>query len=320
MMDKLIISYKYRNDWYVGEIYKFFHQKLVEKYPKIKFEFIENDDFKNIHKIGDYNNGLPSVLNQYNFLLVNPYNNKTYINSLNDFAPFTVYPGSGVEKFDVQKFTCCSNYEDKLIDPIKQFNPSPSFYILENFSDLERVQRFRNKKRTINKGHFLGLMYGKRLDYLEIFRNSTYLDIQSKDKPEFFKTKEQYFEKISQYKMSLSIDGAAKICHRDIECLGVGNLLLRESLEIKMHDPLLPNVHYLEILTPDEKINFSSHNEESKKYYKDLVEDRILSTIKNKKKVNKIINEGISWYEKNCLPEKQFEIIDSFTKNLSIFF
>jgi hypothetical protein len=317
-MDKLIVSYKYRHDWYVGEIYRFFHQRLVEKYPKIKFEFIENDDFKNTHKLGDYSNNLPSVLNQYNFLLINPINNKTYINSLNDFAPFTVYPGSGVEIFDVQKFSFCSNFDESIIEPIKKYNPTPSFYILENFSDLDRVQRFRKVKRTIDKAHFLGLMYGKRFDYLEIFKDSDYFDIQPKDRPEFFKTKEQYFEKISQYKMSLSIDGAAKICHRDIECIGVGNLLLRETLEIKMNDPLLPNIHYLEILKPDEKRNFSSHNEESKKYFKELVEDRIQNTIKNKRKTNKIIKEGINWYEQNCLPEKQFQLIDKFTNNLDI--
>jgi hypothetical protein len=317
-MDKIIISYKYRHDWYVGEIYRYFHKSLIEQYPTVNFEFVENDEFKKFHNIGDYNGNLPSVLNQYNFLLINPKNNKTYINSLNDFAPFTVYPGSGAEIFDIQKFSFCSNFNDSITEPIKKYNPTPSFYILENFSDLDRVRRYRNTKRTINKAHFLGLMYGKRFDYLEIFKDSIYFDIQPKDRLEFFKTKEQYFEKISQYKMSLSIDGAAKICHRDIECLGVGNLLLRETLEIKMHDQLLPNIHYLEILTPEEKINFSSHNEEIKKIYKKLVEDRVEETIKNKRKVNKIIKEGINWYEQNCLPQKQFELINKFTDNLNI--
>jgi hypothetical protein len=317
-MDKLIISYKYRHDWYVGEIYKYFHEQLIEKYPKVKFEFIENDDFKNKHSIGDYNNNLPSVLNQYNFLIINPKNEKTYINSLNDYAPFTVYPGSGAEKFDIQKFSFCSNFNDEIIKPIKHYNPTPSFYILENFSDLERVRKYREVKRKIEKAHFLGLMYGKRIDYMEILKDSEYFNIQSKDRPEFFRTKETYFETISQYNMSLSIDGAAKICHRDIECMGIGNLLIRETLEIKTHDQLLPNVHYYEILNPMEKNNFSSHTEENKKLYKELIEGRIKEITKNKKEFNRIRKEGINWYEKNCLPDKQFELMNYFTENLNI--
>ena len=138
-MDKLIISYKHRHDWYVGEIYRFFHQRLIEKYPKIKFEFIENDEFKNLHKLSDYNNNLPSVLNQYNFLLVNPTNNKTYINSLNDFAPFTVYPGSGVEIFDVQKFSFCSNFDDNIIEPINGLSVPGSIKLIYRQSTFFRI-------------------------------------------------------------------------------------------------------------------------------------------------------------------------------------
>ena len=96
--------------------------------------------------------------------------------------------------------------------------------------------------------------------------------------------------------------------------------VVREVLEIELHDQLIPNVHYLQILNNEEKSAFSSHNEETKKYFKELIEDRILSTISNQKKTKKIINEGISWYQRNCLPKNQFNLVDTFTKNLSIFF
>lgn len=320
LMDELVISYKHRSDWYVGELHKYFYEQFVKKYPKIKFKFIENNDFQFKYNLGDYSNNYPSILNQYNFIITNPKNDKTYINSLNDFAPFCLYPNSGVENFDVVKFSFSSNFSKDLLLPIITYNPTPSFYILENFSDLIRVEKYRNIKREINKAHFLGLMYGKRFDYATVFNQSELFDIQSKDNPNFFKDKDSYFETISKYTMSLSIDGAAKICHRDIESLGIGNLLVREVLEIELHDQLIPNVHYLQILNNEEKSTFSSHNEETKKYFKELIEDRILSTISNQKKTKKIINEGISWYQRNCLPKNQFNLVDTFTKNLSIFF
>lgn len=316
-MDKLIISYKHMNDWYVGEIHKYFHERFVLEYPSIKFEFVENNELKQRYNLGDYSQNFPSILNQYNFILINPKNNHTYVNSLNDFAPFCLYPNSGVENFDVKKFTFCSNFSDNLLDPIKKYNPEPSFYILENFSDLNRIKKYRTKKRTINKAHFLGLIYGVRSAYQEIFEDSEFFEFRSKSDPQFFKDKEGYFDLISNYKMSFSVDGAAKICHRDIESIGVGNLLIRESLEIKTHSPLIPDIHYIELIKPEEKGLITSHDQQ-KKYFKELLEDRLKEKISNHKKNKEIIQNGINWFDENCIPEKQFELVNSFTNNLQI--
>lgn len=317
-MDELIISYKHMNDWYVGEIHRYFHKKFEEKYKNIKFTFIENNEIKSKYNIGDFESNFPSIFNQYNFLLINPKNNAAYVNSLNDFAPFCLYPNRGTEIFDVKKFTFCSNFNDDILEPIRKFNPEPSFYILENFSDLERIKKFRHKKRKYNKAYFLGLMYGSRNTYKNILSDSMYFEILSRRDEGNHKEKEEYFDTISDYSMSFNVDGAAKICHRDVESIGVGNLLVRETLEIKTYDPLIPNVHYLEIINSSEKKLLSDHDETTRIYYKKLIEDRLSDVMSDSKRMNEIIHEGVNWFDKNCTPESQFNLVDSFTQNLNL--
>ena len=192
------------------------------------------------------------------------------------------------------------------------------FYILENFSDVDRVVKYRNRTKKLNKVQFLGLLYGRRLIYNDILKDSKFFHFKSKDTN--WKSKDDYFDEISKYKMSLSLDGAAKICHRDIECIGIGNLLVRERLETTLFNPLIPNQHYFELITPEEKGLLSSSTEENIIFYKKLLQDRVKNFISDKKQVKKIIKEGIDWYDKNCIPDKQFKILESLTDNLEILF
>lgn len=318
-MSKLIVSYQHMPDWYVGEIHKYFYERLCEKYKNIEFEFVPLENLQQKYSIGTYAGNYPSFFNHYNFIITNPKNDATFINSLNDYAPFCVFPGTGVENFDVKKFGFVSNYltnNESVVSQISQYNPTPSFYILENFSDIQRVEKYRHAKNKINKVHFLGLLYGKRLVYEQVLERSKLFNFQSKSSN--WKSKDDYFEEISKYKMSLSLDGAARICHRDIECIGIGNLLVRETLEIDLFNPLIPNEHYFELISKEEKHQINSSNEESIIFYRKLLEDRIKDFTSNKKLVKKIIKQGINWYDENCLPKKQFKILESLTEKLEI--
>ena len=300
------------HDWYVGEIYQYIANKFIEKYQNIHFVIIDSYQYQKKYNLSDYGQHFPSVLNQYNFVLHNTDNNKAFINSLNDHAPFCFYPGGGADSFDIQSCAFCSNYTDAAIEPILKYNPTPSFYILENWSDLERVKRYRDKIRSKNKAYFLGLIHGRRSDFLNLFSGSNLFDFYDKSNPLFFKNKEEYFAELSEYSMSFSVDGVAKICHRDIESLAIGNLLVREYLEIQTHNLLIPNQHYLEIITKEEKSTFFTKPDAI-----ELLEDR-LRTAMNHHSSKDIIEEGILWYDQNCTPDKQFAIIDSISHNLEI--
>lgn len=307
------------SDWYVGEIYKYISHQLISKYTNISFEVIDILYLQQKYCIQDYSkNTNPSFFNKYNFILHNPSNNKTFINSLHDYAPLCLYPEGGVEHFCVQCFGFASNYNEQLVHPIIKYNPKPSFYVLENYSDLDKIQKYRHTTKTINKAFFLGLMHSSRPCVQNILKDSILFDIKNKNIDNNWKNKEDYFKYASQYSMILSLDGAAKICYRDLESLGMGNILVRESLNTKLFNNLIPDEHYIEIIKEEEKhlVCDSSKADE----LKNLIEDRLLINLKNKDKIDYIINNGFNWYNNNCIPEKQFDIVENLTDHLNILF
>jgi hypothetical protein len=202
--------------------------------------------------------------------------------------------GAGVEKFDLVGFGCVSNHTQHAVDSFKSYNLIPSFYIVENMSDFERIQKYKNKPRKFNSAYFLGLIYGRRKEYFDTFKDSDLVKICNKD--EFWKNRDDYFCELSDYKMSFSMDGAALICHRDIESIGLGNILVREYLDVRMHDPLLPNIHYIEAVTKKEKETMRIQD------CKELIINRINDFISNEKLVTDYLNECSSWFQRNCIP------------------
>lgn len=307
------------SDWYVGEIYKYISDQLILQYTDISFEIADILSLQQKYGIEEYSkNTIPSFFNKYNFIIHNPLNNKTFINSLHDYAPLCLYPDGGVEHFDVRCFGFSCNYNEQFVNPIIKYNPKPSFYILENYSDLDKIQKYRDTTKTIHKALFLGLMHSSRPCIQNILKNSVLFDIKDKNIDNNWKNKEDYFKHASQYSMILSLDGAAKICYRDLEALGMGNILIRESLNTKLFNNLIPDEHYIEIIKEEEKhllCNPSKINE-----LKDLIEDRLLLNLKNQEKIDYIINNGFNWYNNNCIPEKQFSIIENLTNHLNILF
>lgn len=305
------------HDWYVGEIYKYITQQLIEKYRTIHFEINDILSLQKTYNIEDYSkNRTPSFFNKYNFIIHNPENNKTFINSLHDYAPLCLHPESGVENFDVQRFGFASNYTDDSILPIKKYNPTPSFYVLENYSDLLRIEKYKLYNRNINKAFFLGLMHSSRPCIQEILKNSNLFDIKNKSINNNWKNKDEYFEYASKYSMTLSLDGAAKICYRDLEALGTGSILIREFLNTKLFNQILPDYHYIEIIKENEKSQLCDPSK--KEDLKNTIESRLLSVLRDKEKISYLINNGLNWYDNNCLPDQQFDIIDNLTERLEI--
>ena len=297
-------------DWYVGEVYKYITQRFIEKYPTITFHVTDNKSFAAKYNINNdiYKN---SIANIYNLLIYNPKNNKLFVNSLNDYAPYCcLMSGTGVEKFDLVGFGCVSNHTQHAVDSFKSYNLIPSFYILENMSDFQRIQKYKNKPRKFNSAYFLGLIYGRRKEYSGAFKDSDLIKICNKD--EFWKNRDDYFCELSDYKMSFSMDGAALICHRDIESIGIGNILVREYLDVRMFDPLLPNIHYIEAVTKREKETMCIQD------CKHLITSRINDFIANNKLVTGYLNECENWFQRNCTPESQFKIVQNITNNLEL--
>ena len=314
---KLKISYdQLSQNWYAGTFYSKFFEKLKDN-PEIEVEYVHSNELARQYNLrADYNNSLPSVFSPYNLLIINESNNKTFIHSWHDYAPAIMTEGSGIENFDVNKFVCTSRLTQHEYDSKSQnYNVQPGFYMLENWDDSDHIERNKNNFKEHNKAYFNGLNYGLRQQYVKILSDSDYFNIKIKDNGGFV-PKPTYFDELSKHRFGFNLDGVGMICYRDLECLGLNVLLLREKLNVLMYEPLIEGKHYVEII--DDDIRSRVHNEGDKSYILEKIENKI-QDILSTDQVNHILNEGRQWYNRNCNKNNQLEIMFSYLENFEIF-
>jgi hypothetical protein len=110
---------------------------------------------------------------------------------------------------------------------------------------------------------------------------------------------EEYVQELNSYAIGLSINGAAEICNRDMEILGVGSVLLRPKLiRTKFHNPLIEGEHY---------IGYGFH-EDPKKELENLWA-RYNSVKDNKDYLSYVASNGFKWYNENGTAEANANIL-----------
>jgi hypothetical protein len=138
-------------------------------------------------------------------------------------------------------------------------------------------------KKRLNSDGLISKMYFKGSESYRPIVNLISENILS-DRKSGFLSPDKYFEDICNYKIALSIGGAANgdICYRDVECMAMGIPLIRFDFVATLNPGLIPNYHYISIpLPPDLPI----HN--------DVLKDR-LGELKHAKLIEKRFNEIIN--------------------------
>lgn len=316
------IVYHQINDWYVGDIYNYIANRFVEKYKNFSFEIRQMREVQGSYGQTDYVNDFPSIYNIYNMLITNKRNKKTFVNGLGDHSIACFYNEADQNKVDIKSGGIVSDafFKEEHEDIIKKFNINPSFYILEKFSDLEYIEELYNSNIIKeNKCYFNGLIHTNRNRYFDILKHQDIFVLENKSI--HWRMKKDYLDKLSKYSMSLGMDGACHggICHRDIEAMGIGNLLIREQLGSLTFNPLIPNTHYISLFSEEEKYNLNhTWDEDGYNYYGNIINSRMAELLKNNELISHVREQGRNWYVSNCLPEKQFEIVEMLTQNLEL--
>lgn len=110
----------------------------------------------------------------------------------------------------------------------------------------------------------------------------------------------EYMAELNSHKINISINGHAEVCFRDMEILGLGNVLLRTKFVGKFHNELIPNYHYIAIDVDD----YEDHKTIADKIinkYNEVKDDAAL--------LNFIGNNGREWYLKNGTAEANADIL-----------
>jgi hypothetical protein len=222
---------------------------------------------------------------------------------------------SGIENFDVVKFSCVSSLTKELYSQYsKKYNIVPSFYILEEWNEHDYIEKYRYEEKINSKLFFNGACYGIRNNFKNLLENNLYFEY--KEKHYNYKNKENYYKEISKYKHGFNLDGAAKICYRDIEYFGMGITLFRDELNIMTNEPIIKNEHYFVII--DDDIKSSIYDNGQKKYVIDKIENNIENVFKNYD-VDSVIKNSRTWYERNSLPNNQLNTFIGFMEDFKIF-
>lgn len=312
---KFIISHDLSPNWYVSEFYKRFNEKMCEV-PGLEIEFIPIQELSIKYNINyGYNQNLPSVFNPYNLIIINKQNDKTFIHSWHDYAPVILENDSGINNFDIVKFSCVSRLNHDVIKKYPNIKIQPSVYLLEYWNDLDLLEKNRWNSKAISKIFFNGFCYGNRIRYKEILSNSPHFDFKDKDID--YKSKEEYYRQLSEYKYGLSLDGAAKICYRDLECFGMEALMFRERLDVLTYEPIIGGVHYVELF--DNYIVENLYNLELEYVVLDKINEKVQNVLEDEKLIKEMTHNSRGWYERNCLPDSQLNIMFSFLEDFTIF-
>jgi len=315
-MEKLIISYDlgYEN-WYVSNFYKYFHEK-VSQTKNINFEYIHLRDFSK--KFGKEMNRDSPLFNWYNLIIYNENNGKMFVHSWYDYAT-EILDYCVSNNINLVKLSCVSNLTDSIIEKYKGYTEvCPSVYCLENWTDTDLILKSIDKdKKNIEKVYFNGSAHGIRENIINEVSNHEFFNLKVKNNPKHFLQKKNYYKELNNYKFGLSLNGAANICYRDMELFGLGVLNIRQPLKSKTYNPIVKDVHYKEFIT-DEFVQTILTKGDINTSIVNLEKD--IKDFYKTKEYDYMINESLEWFNDNCLPKNQYNIILSFLNKFDIFY
>ncbi len=111
---------------------------------------------------------------------------------------------------------------------------------------------------------------------------------------------DRYFREKVSHRMMLSLPGVADLCNRDVECFGAGVCVLRPTLRTEMHDPLVPDYHYIAVDTRCSAVPPETVADRIEKRYREVADDRDL--------IEFVIGNAARWYDANVRIEPALKL------------
>jgi hypothetical protein len=185
---------------------------------------------------------------------------------------------------------------------------TPFLYPLEFLSSYKYIEQYRkpyNLDNKIKKACFIGWIYDSRKQIADILNTHPLFEIMG---IEAGLRGEHYYEKMSQYALTLSFNGNGEWCLRDVESMGLGIPTLRAELKTPFYKGLNPNINYIKGMEPSINAHmiFSGYSfEDTAAHYIEAVE----KAFNNEELLYSVSQNNTEYYNKYLLPDK---IVDEF--------
>jgi hypothetical protein len=227
--------------------------------------------------------GYGSPNSPHHMTIKNLSNNKYFVVSYWDYTGDIYNPKYG---WDVDNmiglFTSSGVHYDFKFTPFSYMTYSTEF---ESYS--KNIVPF--DKKPNNELFFRGYLHGMRRK-LHLLNEIP----MSEERIEPF----DYFKELTNNKICLSLNGVGEICFRDIEILSSGSVLLRPLLKQKLHNELIPNVHYIPF---EESFDPAEQMEIIKEKYNEIKDNDDL--------LREVSKNGYQWYRENGTPQSNVDIL-----------
>lgn len=262
--------------WNVLLVFEKFFNWFKSSYPEHNITFRNSDPDKRGNPSGPCSPHVMVIRNLDNY--------KYIIVSYWDRAVELTWPGCGWDVENrVELITSSGVHSPIDVTPFSYLCYSRDF---EEIATLKKIP-FNEKKH--NSLFFRGYLYHER-------------KIMQKHFPEYFteerKLSFDYFNEFNENKINLSLNGAAEVCHRDIEILSSGSVLLRPKLGQVFHEPLIPDYHYVSVPRHHDPITQFQLLLEK---YEEIKNDEEL--------LSRISTNGYEWYERNGTVKSNVDIL-----------
>ncbi len=276
-MDKILIECLFDENGagnpFFKKIYHGIFNKLKETY--IEYEFVHIQPKYHVLDISP-----SSVGGISNFQLINPKNNKTILMSFWDrgMDPLFII-GAGWENYKIKQYIgglgMYMNSEEILIKYNVEHTPFQyPLGVINSDVYINKHTKTYDPQKKIKKAIFIGAMYGTRKSVCDILKKHPLFEIH--DNQQVYHGYE-YFKKLSDYRIGISMNGNGEFCLRDLEIMGLNLPLFRPKLKTQFHNKLTPNYHYVSVSEPSINAhdNFNVSFEEIAQNYIDYVEKHI---------------------------------------------
>lgn len=252
------------------------------------------------------NQGADSIDSIQVMTIVNPLNKKAIVFNVGPKCGGPFSENKGWSDFNIVQIiggsSVSKSWYDNLSDDKKSFFDnfrSPICFPLDQTTHEEAILNFKPDSyyRTIRQAFFLGNTQNLigRIKLSEILKKHPLFKIV--DRKIGGQKFESYINEMSQYKISLSLNGFAEACYRDWESMGIGIPIVRSEFYSQYNDPIIPNVHYISGSEPT--INGETVYKSSFQDIADQLIHTVETHIDNEDFLNQISENGKKYFIEN---------------------
>lgn len=300
------VYYEFENNRTISIIYKKLVEILIEKNKNINFNVIlTSNEFREKNNLSKFN---------FPFMVIENYDNKKYF--LISFADNNLITDPTWDNENCVELLTSSG----MCKDINYYEPSEQKYTPISYpvstimveEKIEDLYMFNTEKSIPIKPFFRGLCFGFR-NY--VLQDNRFVVYNTFNNSSLRVSPDEFLSELSKNSINLSLNGMGEISHRDIEIMGLGNVLLRTKLTVNFHNELIPNYHYIGVDFLD--INTDSINDSHQKYefYVKETINRIYTEFEKIKRdedfLKYISKNAREWYVENGKSEKISKIIFS---------